>query len=118
MARWIVCGESFIIGDVVRWAEPVWMKKGKRKKKVIKVGTRRVIAEVRNANPKDWIYLSVLKCEIPANLQARVLEPYPKGELLRRKRKTIGRGGGERMVWSDERAREMVTSKFLGVPRQ
>ena len=46
MARWIVCGESFIIGDVVRWAEPVWMEKGKRKKKVIKVGTRRVIAEV------------------------------------------------------------------------
>ena len=105
MARWIVCGESFIIGDVVRWAEPVWMEKGKRKKKVIKVGTRRLIAEVRNANPKDWIYLSVLKCEIPANLQARVLEPYPKGELLRRKRKTIGRGGVELRLHECQNAR-------------
>src|ERR1017187_10412822 len=33
---------------------------------------------------------------------------------LRRARRTIGRGSGERLAWSDEDARAHVTSKFLG----
>ena len=40
----------------------------------------------------------VCKCEILANLAARVLEPFKKGEIVRRARRTIGRGSGERLA--------------------
>lgn len=114
MQKWIACGEKFIIGDVVRWKEAVWVEKGRRKKRLIKVGERRVTVEVLTTDQKGFVSLTVLKCEILANLAARVLEPYKKGELLRRARRTIGRGSGERLAWSDEDARAHVTSKFLG----
>lgn len=45
MARWIACGAAFIIGEEVRWPEPVWVEKGKRKNKPTKVGSCRVTAE-------------------------------------------------------------------------
>jgi hypothetical protein len=38
----------------------------------------------------------------------------PKGENIRRKRRTIERGKPERLLWSDESARAIVGSKFLG----
>jgi hypothetical protein len=38
----------------------------------------------------------------------------PKGENIRRKRRTIERGKPERLLWSDESARAIVASKFLG----
>jgi hypothetical protein len=114
MPKWIPCGEKFIVGDVVRWKEAVWIEKGKRKKKLIKVGERRVTAEVLGTDRKGFVCLSVCKCEILANLAARVLEPFKKGDVIRRARRTIGRGSGERLAWSDEDARAHVTSKFLG----
>src|ERR1017187_360808 len=67
MPKWIPCGEKFIIGDVVRWKEAVRVEKGKRKKKLIKVGERRVTAEVLNTDRKGFVCLSVCKCEILAN---------------------------------------------------
>jgi hypothetical protein len=112
--KWIPCGEKFIVGDVVRWKEAVWVEKGKRKKKLIKVGERRVTAEVLTTDPKGFVSLSVCKCEILANLSVRVLEPFKKAEIVRRARRTVGRGSGERLAWSDEDARAKVTSKFLG----
>jgi len=114
MPKWIPCGEKFIVGDVVRWKEAVWVEKGKRKKKLVKVGERRVTAEVLGTDRKGFVCLSVCKCEILANLAARVLEPFKKGDGIRRARRTIGRGSGERLAWSDEDARAHVTSKFLG----
>jgi len=78
MPKWIPCGEKFIVGDVVRWKEAVWVEKGKRKKKLIKVGERRVTAEVLGTDRKGFVCLSVCKCEILANLAARVLEPFKK----------------------------------------
>lgn len=114
MPKWIPCGEKFIVGDVVRWNEAIWIEKGRRKKKLIKIGERRVTAEVlTTADPKGFVRLSVCKCEILVNLAARELEPLKKGEGIRRARRTIGRGSGERLAWSDEDARAHVTSKFL-----
>jgi hypothetical protein len=79
MPKWMPCKEKFIIGDVVWWKEAVWVEKGKRKKKLIKVGERRVTAEVLTTDAKGLVCLSVCKCEILANLAARVLEPFKKG---------------------------------------
>ena len=84
MPKWIPCGEKFIVGDVVRWKEAVWIEKGKRKKKLVKVGERRVTAEVLGTDRKGFVCLSVCKCEILANLAARVLGPFKKGEIIRR----------------------------------
>lgn len=102
------------LGDVVRCKETVWIEKGRRKKKLIKIGERRVTAEVlTTTDRKGFVRLSVYKCEILAVLEARVMEPFKKGESIRRARRTIGRGSGERLAWSDEDARAHVTSKFL-----
>jgi hypothetical protein len=113
MTRWTHCGEAFIAGDVVRWTEPVWAEKGRRKKKLVKVGTRRMTAEVLSEDGKDFVHLKVLKCEIVSSLAARPVEPAKKGELVRRKRKTIGKGSGERLKWSEESARSLAVSKFV-----
>ena len=56
----------------VRWKEAVWVEKGKRKKKLIKVGERRVTAEVLGTDRKGFVCQSVCKYEILANLAARV----------------------------------------------
>ena len=95
MPKWIPCGEKFIVGDVVRWREAVWVEKRKRKKKLIKVGERRVTAEVLGTDRKGFVCLSVCKCEILANLAARVLEPFKKGEIIRRVRRS-GRAAAKR----------------------
>ena len=114
MGEWIPCGEKFIVGDVVRWSEAIWLEKGRRKKKLIKIGEHRVTAEVlTTADQKGFVRLSVCKCEILMTLAALALEPLKKGESIRRARRTIGRGSGERLAWSDEDARAHVTSRFL-----
>jgi len=113
MTRWTPCGEEFIVGDVVRWTEPVWVEKGKRKKKLVKVGSRRMTGEVLAEDGKGFVSFSVLKCEVLSNLVARPLEPFNKGDIVRRKRKTIGKGSGERLKWSEEAARTLATSRFL-----
>lgn len=113
MARWIACGEAFIIGDVVRWTEPVWVEKGRRKKRLVKVGSRRVTGEILTEDGNGFVRLSVVKCEILTNQSVRVLEPFPKGQVVKRKRATIGRGGGERLKWSEEGARALAASRFL-----
>jgi hypothetical protein len=112
MTRWIPCGEGFIVGDVVRWKEPVWAEKGKRKKRLVKVGERRVTGEVTLAETRGFVVVSILKCEILASPTQRALAPYRKGDSIRRKRSTIGRGSGERLEWSEEGARALAVSKF------
>jgi hypothetical protein len=111
MDKWIPCGEKFIVGDVVRWTEPVWIERGKQKKRLVKVGTRRVTAEVLTI--RGYAYLSVCQCEILSNTQGLSLEPFKKDEIIRKKRSTIGKGGGERLKWSDEGARALTESKFF-----
>ena len=78
------------------------------------VGKGRGRAGAGTARPRTAAWLSVRKCKIPGNLAARVVEPFKKGDGIRRARRTIGRGSGERLAWSDEDARAHVTSKFLG----
>ncbi len=73
MPKQIPCGEKFIVGDVVRWKEAVWVGKGKRKKTLIKVGERRVTVELLTTEPiKGLVRLSVCKREILANIAARM----------------------------------------------
>ena len=115
MQNWIACGESFIPGDVVRWKEPVWpQKKSRSKRKIQKLGDRLVTAAVLTTDNKGYVRLSVLKDEIVDNKFGMPLKALPKGELLTKKRSTIGKGSAERLKWSDESARDMAISTFVG----
>jgi hypothetical protein len=31
MGNWVPCGERFIVGDVIRWTEPIWHESRKKK---------------------------------------------------------------------------------------
>ena len=117
MGKWVPCGESFIVGDVIRWTEPIWLesaKKKKGKKAVRKIGERRVTAEVLAIDGRGYVSLSVCECEILSNKDGRPLKPFKKKQLIRKKRSTIGKGSGERLKWSEEGARSLAASKFLG----
>ena len=50
MGKWIPCGEQFIVGDVIRWTEAMWLelkKKKKGKKRAIARGEQ--VPELKNA---------------------------------------------------------------------
>jgi hypothetical protein len=40
-------------------------------------------------------------------------QPFEKHQVTRKKRSTIGKGGGERLEWSDEDERTLAASRFL-----
>jgi len=116
MGKWIPCGERFIVGDVIRWTEPIWLesaKKKKGKKAVRKIGERRVTAEVLAIDARDYVSMSVCACEILSNKDGRPMEPFKQKEIIRKKRSTIGKGSGERLKWSEEGTRSLAASKFL-----
>lgn len=118
MPEWIECGDRFIGADVIRWTEAVWEPRRSQSGKAVKIGERRVIAEVlREAD--GWVRLLVRGCEVISDKQSRAFRrPKPlelkKGQEIKRQRKTLARGKLERLPWSDENAREIVASKFLG----
>lgn len=64
-----------------------------------------------------WVYLLVRGCEVlSANYgwNIRDVPLLPKNTEAKRKRTTIARGSAERLLWSDESARALLASKFLG----
>ncbi|MGQ0619372.1 MAG: hypothetical protein ACT4QA_05560 [Panacagrimonas sp.] len=114
MAEWIACGDGYIEADVIRWKEPVWER---RRGKARKIGDRLVTAEVlREADEKEFVRLLVRGCDVisetPQHLQATLL--LKKDAEIRRKRQTLTRTKPERLLWSDESARGIAASKFLG----
>lgn len=114
MAEWIACGDGYIEADVIRWKEPVWER---RRGKNRTIGDRLVTAEVlREADEKEFVRLLVRGCEVisetPQHLQAALL--LKKDAEIKRKRKTLTHAKPERLPWSDESARGIASSKFLG----
>ncbi len=116
MTKWIPCGSEFIAADVVRWKESVWEKRSRRRNaRAVNVGERVVTAEVLREDAEGWVYLLTRACVLSSErIPGRKVTLLPKGGNLRRKRRTIERGKPERLLWSDESARAIVASKFLG----
>lgn len=115
MTDWIPIDREFIQADVLRWHEAVFSKAKRRGARAIKIGTREVIAEVlREEDPKGLVLLLVRGCEGSSEMVGTTIETYRKGTEIRRARRTIMRGEPERLVWSDETARTLVASRFLG----
>jgi len=118
MPKWIACAHGHVlVGDIVRWLEPEWKNKGKRKKKLVQAGSRLVTAAVTKVEGREWVYLTVLDCVIKETLQVKPLQPLRKGEAVRRKRRTLEMGKVQRLPWCDrdgEAARALASSKFVG----
>jgi len=115
MAEWIPCGAGFIEGDVIRWTEPVWKPRARKNSRARKIGERRITAQVLKITPEGWVHLQVKSCETTAarDWWKPLLPLREQGGELRRRRLTIGRGGAERLPWSEEGARASVLSQFL-----
>jgi hypothetical protein len=115
-ATWVPCGSGFIEADVVRWKERVWEKRSRRRNaRAINIGERLVTAEVLREDAEGWVYLLTRACAVSSErIPGRKVTLLPKEENLRRKRHTIERGKPERLLWSDESARAILASRFLG----
>lgn len=116
MAVWIPVGDGFIEADVIRWKEPVF--RNRRSGRAVRVGDRMVFAEVlRESDADGWVYLLVRGSEVVSAKigwsHSDVLLPA-KGQETKRQLGTIVRGNPERLAWSDESARAVVASRFLG----
>lgn len=117
MTNWVSAEDGFIAADVIRWKESAYERRGRRGRSV-KVGERRVVAEVLQMDEQDgWVHLLVLHVETLSEVQGRAIRTaLPAGAKTKRKKKTIARGKPERLLWSDESARAVIVSKFLVRP--
>jgi hypothetical protein len=118
VTKWIPCGNGFIEADVVRWKEAMWEKSSRRRNaRVVNVGDRVVTAELLREDAEGWVCLLTRACEVASEKPGRKVAVLPKNQEIRRKRRTIERGQPERLLWSDESARAILASKFLGIDR-
>jgi hypothetical protein len=116
MAEWFPAGQHFIEADVIRWQERVYQSTRRGKSKAVKIGERRVVAEVLH-DVDGWVCLLVRHCELISAETGRLTRTVPllqPGAEVKRKRQTIIKGKVERMQWSDENVRSVIASKFLG----
>ena len=116
MAEWIPIGGDFIEADVIRWKEGVFKNRYRKKRKPTRSGERLVTAEVLR-DEAGWVLLLVRACEVlsaTVGWDIRDVPSLSKNTEIKRKRTTIVRGKAERLLWSDESARAIVASKFLG----
>jgi hypothetical protein len=115
MAEWIPVAGGFIEADVIRWREGVFSRRGPKGARPLNIGSRLVMAEVlRDDDEEGWVVLLIRGCEIVSEKDGKKVELVPKGKEVRRARKTIMRGKPERLPWSDEAARDIVASRFIG----
>lgn len=114
MSQWIALTKDFIAADVIRWDEAVYAKPGRRSRRPVKIGTRRVTAEVlKGPDAEGWVALLVRQCEVlTETVIGQVVEKFKIGRSLRRASDTILRGKAERLLWTDETARDAVLASF------
>lgn len=115
MSEWIRLTADFIEADVIRWDEAVFARQGRRARQPMKIGTRRITAEVlKGPDAEGWVALLVRRCEVLSEtVIGQAVEVFKNGKSLRRSRSTLLRGEPERLLWSDETARDVVASAFL-----
>ena len=117
MTEWVAVGGGFIVGDVVRWQEGDWKRRGARGHgRAVLVGHRVMTAEVlKEADAKGWVFLKVAACKVGlSRVHRREVMPEKVGAEIRRAYKTIVKGKPERLLWSDENNRALLSSRFLG----
>lgn len=116
MEPW-VAADDIIRADVIRWTEGVFSRRG-RSKKSLRVGERQVVAEVLKRTDDGWLLLLIRRCTITQDEFAGGSIPALKLESeVRRAVKTVRRGKPERLLWSDESARDAIIQQTQPVSR-
>lgn len=115
MQEWVPIQEGgFVVADVIRWKEGVYGHR-RGKAKTPRLGDRLVTAEVlKEPDQKGYVRLLVRQCEILSELSVRKPPLIATTTEIRRGIRTIMRGKPERLLWSDESARAMVASRYVG----
>jgi len=117
MTEWVAVGGGFIQGDVIRWQEGDWIRRGTRgRARSVLVGDRVVTAEVLQAADRDgWVLLKVAACAVGVTrVHRKEVTALKAGADIKRAYKTLVKGKAERLLWSDESVRGLLSSKFLG----
>ena len=115
MEQWVSASDGFIEADVIRWNESVFANPRRGKGKPLRIGERQVVAEVLRTDRDGWVYLLVRACTITVdNFAGRNVLPLKFEAQIKRAKKTILRGKPERLLWSDESARDILLG---GVPK-
>ena len=109
LGEWVSAAEGFIEADVIRWTEGIYEKRRGKKGKSRRLGERLVAAEVIEVADDGWLMLLVRTCVITEDdYVGSTIQTLRIGETVKRARKTVERGKPERLLWSDENARETV----------
>ncbi len=100
---WVTCDEV-VEGDVVRFTESVWERRGpKRRQRIVRTGERTVTGQILVIE-EEWVYLIIMVCEGD--------KPLAKDEEVKRKVSTVLKRC-ERLLWSEEPVRAGLTSRFV-----
>lgn len=108
--NWIPATDQFIPADVVRWTETIWSVQPGKNGKYRKLGERQVTAEVKDRDG-EYCKLLVLTVENLALRPKSRYKPVAPGDELKKKVSTLVKGGCERLLWSDESARETLVKE-------
>lgn len=115
MAQWVPA-KDFIEADVIRWTEGVFDRR-RGGKTAARLGARTVVAEVLKSGGDGWVRLLIRACAITLDEVAGKTVPGLKLEAeIRRAKKTILRGQPERLLWSEEGARDDVVKTIRAAP--
>ncbi len=113
--RWIPVGADFVEGDVIRWREGVWDRRGRmRKGRRVRIAEREIVAEViADDQEGDWVYLNPLKSRVVSVKDGFGQWPIAalcEGTMIRRKRRTIVRQKEAvfRLLWSEDSVRAAI----------
>lgn len=113
MDQWI-SAKDFIAADIIRWTEGVFDRRRKGKK-AMRIGERQMVGEVQHRGEDGWVRLLVLSSTITKDeIYGKAIPSMKPGVQLRRGVSTLMRGKPERLIWSDESARDAVLGKFRG----
>jgi hypothetical protein len=109
--------DGFIEADVIRWKEGIYERKGPRQGCVVRIGDRLVTAEVLGeVDEEGWVYLLIRSSEILKLKDGKKPHMWmlKKESETKRKSSTLQCGNLERMLWSEESARDVIASQFIG----
>lgn len=112
MGEWVALANTIITADVIRWTEDALQRRSKRGR-FIKLGRRKLAGQI-TAIDGNWVFIMVARCEVIDITPGRIVPIMYKGETIKRNRRTLLQGRAERLLWSDESARSICASRFMG----
>jgi hypothetical protein len=107
---WKPADSGLIEADVVRWTEAIWGPSRRRKRR-LPWGKQQVTGQI-TALEGDSLSLKIMEAKIVETNIGAELKPHKPGTIIRKKRSTLLKGRPERLLWSDEDARNSALGQL------